>query len=75
MLPNPRRFETDSRYYVVTCERDLFGELRISRYWGNKGNRQGQQHHEIVSSYEKLEKRLAVITQQRTRDGYVEVAF
>lgn len=75
MLPLPRRFETDSRYYVITCGTDLLGELLVSRYWGGKGSRRGQQRHEVVSNDNDAQQRFAAIARVRQQHGYHEVAF
>lgn len=73
MLSPTRRFETDCRYYVLCCSRDLWGELVVSRYWGGKDSRRGQQRHEVVASTAVAEQRFAAIARQRQRHGYHEV--
>jgi hypothetical protein len=37
------RFETETRYYVALLQVDLFGEWVVSRAWGGKASRLGQQ--------------------------------
>lgn len=73
MLPSPRRFETEHRYYVLCCSHDLWGKLVVSRYWGSKDSRRGQQRHEVVASAAVAEQRFVAITQRREQHGYHEV--
>lgn len=74
MLPPLRRFETDGRYYVVCCSFDLWGELVVSRYWGGKDSRRGQQRHEVASDPVAAEQRCAAIARRRRQHGYRETA-
>ena len=73
MLPPPRRFETDTRYYVLCCAHDLWGTLLVSRYWGGKDSRRGNQRHDVVASAEDAAQRFAIIARQRERHGYLEI--
>lgn len=75
VLPPPRRFETNSRYYLLYCSHDLWGTLVVSRYWGGKDSRRGNQRHEVITTVEAAAKRFAAIVQSRKQHGYREVSF
>jgi hypothetical protein len=73
MLPPPRRFETDARYYLLRCTRDLWGTLLVSCYWGGKDSRRGNQRHDVVVSATEATLRFTPIARQRERHGYREI--
>lgn len=73
MLPLSRRFETEHRYYLLCCSRDLWGDLIVSRYWGGKDSQRGQQRHEVVPDIVTAEQRFAALARQRQQHGYHEV--
>ena len=45
------RFETDTRYYMMRLEPDLFGDWTLLKAWGGKTNRLGQQRMDHCESY------------------------
>ena len=73
MLPHPRRFETATRYYVLCCTTDLWGQLLVSRYWGGKDSRRGNHRHDVVANVEEATQHVMAIAQQRRQHGYLEV--
>ena len=72
-LPFTARFESATRYYLLRCETDLFGELVLSRYWGSRSSRRGGEKHQWVPSPEAGRAQLARLTRARQRRGYLPV--
>lgn len=64
------RYETEQRYYLVRCQRDLFGELVLSRYWGGKGNLRGGEMHQVMTGYQATRQALDDIERTRKKHGY-----
>lgn len=42
------RWESDSRYYAIYVQRDLFGVLTLRRVWGGKISRRGGAIMEVM---------------------------
>lgn len=69
-LPPLVRWESESRYYAVRVQLDLFGDLILSRYWGGKESHRGGERHEPVPSLEAALSRMMEIDRDRQRHGY-----
>jgi hypothetical protein len=70
---NSYLWQSRTRYYMVQIERDLLGDLVISRYWGGRFNRRGGVVHEVMTSPGLAERRILEISARRARHGYVLV--
>ena len=68
------RFETSTRYYILRCSRDLFGNLVVSRHWGSKLSRLGGQRHEPQPSLEAALRLIGKLIRIRDRRGYRAVS-
>ena len=74
------RWESDSRYYVVHVQRDLFGALTLRRIWGSLNSQRGGNKTELVEGHNDLEirrhvaQRIKEIAASRLRHGYRQVA-
>ncbi len=74
------RWESDSRYYVVHIQRDLFGALTLRRIWGSLDSHRGGHKTELVEGDNDLEtlrhvaQRIKAIAASRLRHGYRQVA-
>lgn len=66
----PIRWENASRYYIAIIQRDLFNDLVVSRYWGGKKSRLGNEKHEVLSSIEEGMERIRMFGKDRARHGY-----
>ncbi len=61
------------RYYRVSLDRDLFGDLVLVRAWGGLGSNLGQVRQTVVGSEEEGERLLRGIERRRRQRGYVVV--
>lgn len=68
-----KRFESETRYYVIRCRHDLFGDLVISRYWGSRCTRHGNVRHCPMSSTDDALFALGETVKARRLHGYIEV--
>lgn len=68
-----KRFESPTRYYLVRCARDLFGDLVLSRYWGGLGSRRGGVRHCAMANANEALSALAAIERRRHQHGYQAV--
>jgi len=70
------RWESETRYYIVHAQTDLFGQLTLRRFWGGLGSARGGQMTEIVDGpnsetvSKRLLSRLVEIDRIRRRRGY-----
>ena len=69
-FPPLLRWETDTRYYAVRIQRDLFGDLILTRYWGGKDSHRGGEKREPCVSEDFAYDRLEKIKKDRQRHGY-----
>lgn len=60
-----------ARFYMLSLEPTLFGEVGILRHWGRIGTR-GQQALSLYSTLAEAEKMLARQVERRRKRGYVE---
>ena len=73
------RWESDSRYYVVHIQRDLFGALTLRRIWGSRDSHRGGHKTELVEGDNEFEarshiaQRIQAIAASRIRHGYRQV--
>lgn len=70
MLPEPIRWETDTRYYQARPGRDLFGQIIVQRCWGGKGTRLGGMATDLFDTEEEVRKALEQLAKVRKRRGY-----
>ncbi len=68
-----KRWETESRYYLASLHRDLFGEWVVYRIWGGKHNGRGNSRLDRVDSEEEGCRLLETIAKTRGRHGYREM--
>lgn len=69
-----QRYESATRYYVVHCAPDLFGEWLLSRFWGGKDSRRGGERHMPLADPATGIRVLQRIARVRARRGYWLVA-
>ena len=65
--------ERDTRYYEVFLERDLFGDLVLTRVWGRKGSALGSMKRLPVASVAEAQSALAAIAKRRAQHCYERV--
>lgn len=58
------------RYYVLTVEPTLFGEIGLRREWGRLGNRGGASRLELHPDADGAKEALGVWLRRKTRRGY-----
>lgn len=66
-----RRWQTDTRYYVVEVTQDLFGYWLVKRTWGGLGNHRGNSVTTLANDYAQALKLLEEVTKRRRQRGYV----
>lgn len=64
-----QRWESQSRYYLIHVQEDLFGTTTLRRVWGDLSSARGGQKLECLHPGE-VAKRLAFLAVQRGRRGY-----
>lgn len=64
------RWQTDSKYYCATIQKDLFGNFVVFKYWGSRHNALGGKRLMHVGNYDEAEKLIALIHKQRIKRGY-----
>ena len=69
----PMRFETDRRYYNVTCYRDIFDDLVVVCDYGSKHTRSA--HRKIIKVESRIQAQDAIdrIEKVRYRHGYKRI--
>ena len=67
------RWESATRYYAVTLQRDLLGDWVLTIARGGKANRLGVVLHKAVASRDAGVLELEVIDRRRRRRGYLRV--
>lgn len=67
------RFETETRYYVALLQVDLFDEWVVSRAWGGKASRLGQQRSDLCASREAGLALIEQVRKRRLKRGYKEI--
>jgi hypothetical protein len=75
VLPARLRWERerDTRYYEVFVERDLFGDLVLTRVWGRKGSALGGMKRLPLASLGEARSALAVVARRRAQHCYERV--
>jgi predicted DNA-binding WGR domain protein len=68
-----RRWESETRYYAVSIDRDLLGDLVLVRYNGGKRSRLGAMRTTFLPSIEAGQREMARIERRRRQRRYVEV--
>lgn len=68
-----RRWESETRYYAVSIDRDLLGDLVLVRYNGGKRSRLGAMRTTFLPSIEAGQREMARIEKCRLQRRYVEV--
>ena len=63
-------WETDTRYYSVILQQDLFHQWNITRQWGGRHNERFGQKSNAFFSIEEAQKELEVIYKTREQRGY-----
>ena len=63
-------WETDTRYYSVILQQDLFHSWNITRQWGGRHNERFGQKSNAFFSIEEAQKELEVIYKTREQRGY-----
>jgi len=61
-------------WYAVTFDRDLLGDLVLTRTWGSLGQRNRQHRKQPVGSADELRAWLRIIGTEREAQGYAVVA-
>ncbi len=64
------RWETDSRYYRVKVQKDLFGGLAVLCIWGGKNTKRGNFKLIQCQDYAELRQTVRKIAKTRKRNGY-----
>lgn len=67
-----QRWESDTRYYLIHVQVDLFGATTLRRVWGGLGTARGGQMLECIEPQD-LARRIADLAGQRRRRGYQRV--
>jgi hypothetical protein len=67
------KLETATKYYKIYIQKDLFGEIVMTRSWGSKFNRRSNFKHEIIDNQEILEKHFNKIIKKRILHNYLVV--
>ena len=65
------RYETDSRYYLCTAQRDLFGQWEVWRAWGAKGSRLGNSMRQAAPDEATARRMLDAVVATRLAHAYV----
>lgn len=60
------------RFYRLSVERDLFGEILLIREWGRIG-RQGRRRTEPHASQDTAHRAAAALARSKRQRGYVEI--
>lgn len=68
-----RRWESETRYYAVSIERDLLGDLVLVRYNGGKRSRLGAMRTTFLASIEDGQREIERIAKRRRQRRYVDV--
>ena len=61
------------RFYRLSVERDLFGEILLIREWGRIG-RQGRRRAEPQADPDTAQRAAAALARSKRQRGYVEIA-
>ena len=64
------RWESETRYYAVVLQQDLFGDWVLTTARGGKRNRLGGVRHLVVSTKEEGLKKIQALHRLRLRHGY-----
>lgn len=64
------RWETDSRYYRVKVQKDLFGGLAVLCIWGGKNSKRGNFKLIQCQDCAALRQTVRKIAKTRKRNGY-----
>lgn len=67
------RWESDSRYYLMRIQFNLFGELELHRVWGGLGSRNGGSLTEPVPDLDAGKMRFEQEERRRVSHGYLRV--
>lgn len=68
-----RCWESETRYYAVSIDRDLLGDLVLVRYNGGKRSRFGAMRTTFLPSIEDGQREIERIAKRRRQRRYVEV--
>ena len=69
-MDNYTKLETDTKYYKIYIQKDLFGNTILTRSWGSKFNRRSNFKHQIVVDNIVLEKQYKAIIKRRLSHNY-----
>ena len=61
------------RWYCVTFDHDLLGDLVLTKSWGSIGRRSTRKEKQLLESADDLRDCLQAIGSQREADGYAVV--
>lgn len=64
------RWESETRYYAVVLQQDLFGDWVLTTARGGRQNRLGAVRHVVVGSKEEGLKKIQALHRLRLRHGY-----
>ncbi len=73
------RWESDTRYYMLHVQPDLFGTLTLRRVWGGLGTSRGGEKIEPILGCDESERqnnliqRIREISRTRARNGYTQL--
>lgn len=65
-----RRWQTDSRWYVVELVQDLWGNWQVRRSWGSRTSARGNEKSLEVVSLDEGAKLIKRAEKRRTQRGY-----
>lgn len=63
-------FESPSRYYCVTIQKDLFDEWVLTKHWGGLNNNIYGSKTEVIRDIESIDKRISDILKLRKKKNY-----
>jgi predicted DNA-binding WGR domain protein len=69
-MDNYTKLETDTKYYKIYIQKDLFGNQVLTRSWGSKTTRRSNFKHDIIIDQAALEKHYNKLIKRRVAHKY-----
>lgn len=63
-------WQTETKYYSISMQRDLLGDLTVGREWGSRFNKRGNSKISVADSREEALKMIKKIEHTRKQRGY-----
>ena len=64
-----------ARYYTITVQKDLFGEIIINYCWGGCNSNRGGNKSALVQTQEKAQELINKMIKRRKSRGYELISF